>query len=205
MICAVFVVSCVSNRKPFGISSAIYDNIWLTTSENFLHAGMHLSAFYLNHVSFFLLTDISYMAFVERGTGACFHMTWQPANLQPYVNFIRKVYVLMVIGAGKIFQFTVGCCRLKIRVIQLGVIELLFFPLYKTCFGFRYDHIKPGGRGGGPPVDHANRASSAGASVLPSTGPGPPPVTTRITKKPIVLRDRGRLSLLSPCISVMWI
>ncbi|KAI5093453.1 putative E3 ubiquitin-protein ligase makorin-2, partial [Silurus meridionalis] len=57
----------------------------------------------------------------------------------------------------------------------------------------RYDHIKPGGRGGGPPVDHSNRASTAGASVLPSTGPGPPPSTTRITKKPIVLRDRGRL------------
>ncbi|MCJ8744473.1 hypothetical protein PDJAM_G00119160 [Pangasius djambal] len=57
----------------------------------------------------------------------------------------------------------------------------------------RYDHIKPGGRGGGPPVDHTNRAGSAGASVLPSTGPGPPPPpsTTRITKKPIVLRDRA--------------
>lgn len=41
-------------------------------------------------------------------------------------------------------------------------------------------------------MDHANRAVSAGASVLPSTGPGPPPSAPRITKKPIVLRDRGR-------------
>ncbi|XP_076865718.1 E3 ubiquitin-protein ligase makorin-2 isoform X2 [Brachyhypopomus gauderio] len=52
----------------------------------------------------------------------------------------------------------------------------------------RYDHIKPGGRGGGPPVDHPNRTSSTGASV---PGPGPPPGSTRTTKKPLVLRDRA--------------
>lgn len=62
---------------------------------------MHVSAFSVAHGSFCLSADISFMVFVERGTGACFHMIWQPANLQQYVNFIRKVYVLMVIGAGK--------------------------------------------------------------------------------------------------------
>lgn len=50
----------------------------------------------------FLSADISFMAYVERGTGACFHTIWQPANLRQFVNFIRKVYVLMVTGAGKI-------------------------------------------------------------------------------------------------------
>lgn len=44
------------------------------------------------------------MAFVERGAGACFHMIWQPASLQQYVNFIRKVYVLMENDAGKMFK-----------------------------------------------------------------------------------------------------
>lgn len=66
--------------------------------------------------------------------------------------------------------------------------------LCETCFCCRYDHIKPGGRGGAPPMDHTNRAGSASASVLPSTGPGPPATAARITKKPIVLRDRGRTS-----------
>lgn len=59
-------------------------------------------SYLLVHISPFLtLADTSFMAFVERGTGACFHMIWQPANHQQYVNFIRKVYVLMEIGAGK--------------------------------------------------------------------------------------------------------
>lgn len=146
----------------------------------------------------FLSADISFMAYVERGTGACFHTIWQPANLRQFVNFIRKVYVLMVTGAGKIskkvavgwgflYYTTLRCDTIRSDVL---CVQLVFFYYYY----FRYDHIKPGGRGGGPPMDHSNRTGSAGASVLPSTGPGPPPSATRITKKPIVLRDRGRPS-----------
>lgn len=74
---------------------------------------MCLSALYLDYVLFYFSADIFFMAFVERGTGACFHMIWQPASLLQFVNFIRKVYVLMVIGAGKIstnsnFKVAVG-------------------------------------------------------------------------------------------------
>ncbi|XP_051967437.1 E3 ubiquitin-protein ligase makorin-2 [Xyrauchen texanus] len=52
----------------------------------------------------------------------------------------------------------------------------------------RYDHIKPPGRGSGPPTDHPNRPSSVEAPV---PGPGPPPITTKHVKKPLVLRDKA--------------
>lgn len=89
----------------------------------------------------FLSADISFMAYVERGTDACFHTIWQPANLRQFVNFIRKVYVLMVTGAGKISKnVAVGWGFLYYTTLHFGVIRfVLMFSVYGLFFYFISD------------------------------------------------------------------
>lgn len=55
----------------------------------------------------------------------------------------------------------------------------------------RYDHVRPPGRGGGPPSsDQPSRSSSSSAGAS-APGPGPSSNTSRPAKRPVVLRDRA--------------